>query len=80
MTSLVRLSRNVLMRFSRTSATTSTPSGPRVQPSGTSKNLSEASRAADGTDVAMRDAAQGAKKTTSGATNQQANTYVHFYY
>lgn len=49
MTSPVLLSRNALMRFSHTSATMSTSTGGvRVQPSGASKNLSEASRAGDG--------------------------------
>ena len=78
MTTLVRLSRNVLIRLSRTSATTSTPTGgTRVQSSGASKNLSETSRAGDGTDMAMQDAAQGANKT--GSTNQQASMYAHFH-
>ena len=72
MTSVARLSRNVLIGFSRSSATTTTPSGgARVQPSGASKNLSEASRAGDGTDMAMRDAAQ--QGTNPKSTGQQSN-------
>jgi hypothetical protein len=54
MASLFRNSRNILTRFScvyRSAGTT-------VQPSGPSTNLSQASRMADGTDAAMKDAKQ----------------------
>lgn len=72
MASVVRFSRNVFIRVSRSSATTSTSSGgAKVQPSGASKNLSETSRAGDGTDMAMRDAAQ--RGTNSKSTGQPSN-------
>ncbi|CAF0892145.1 unnamed protein product [Adineta steineri] len=62
MASLFRNSRFMLTHAScirRAAGTTSTSSGtPSTQPSGASGNLSQASRSADGTDMAMRDAKQ----------------------
>ncbi len=62
MTSLFRNSRTILTKIScirRSAGTTSTSSGgTAVRPSGASTNLSQTSRSADGTDMAMRDAKQ----------------------
>jgi hypothetical protein len=59
MTSLFRNSRTILTRvlcIRRSAGTTSTSSGgTAVRPSGASTNLSQTSRSADGTDIAMRD-------------------------
>jgi len=68
MTSLFRNSRIILTQVScirRSAGTTSTSSGgTSVRPSGFSTNLSQASRSADGTDMAIRDAKQ--RATSSG--------------
>ena len=62
MTSLFRNSRIIsaqILCIRRSAGTTSTSSGgASVRPSGASTNLSQASRSADGTDMAMRDAEQ----------------------
>ncbi len=87
MTSLFRNSRIVLIGAScirRSAATTSTSSGgTAVRPSGASQNLSEASRAADGTDMAMRDAKQrgtSSDSSKSKSTGEQSQRYVDFAY
>lgn len=91
MSNLFRNSRNALTRlsyFGRSSATTATSSGgTAVKSSGASTNLSQASRSADDTDGALRDAAQrgtssnssSSGPTGSKSTSGKANTYVHFY-
>jgi hypothetical protein len=80
MTSLFRNSRTILTGVScirRSAGTTSTSSGGTGgRPLSTPTNLSQASRSADGTDMAMRDAQQ--RGTSSDPIKQQSSTYVDF--
>ncbi len=77
--SLVRNSRTIATRIScirRSAATTSTSSGGTdVRPSGASTNLSQASRSADGTDMAMKDAKQ-RTNTSDPAKPQSSSKYI----
>jgi hypothetical protein len=85
MTSLFRNSRRIVTQFSciyRSAGTTSTSSGGTgIRPSGASTNLSQASRSADGTDMAMRDAEQRATPADPikpKSAGESTGTYVDF--
>lgn len=85
MTSLFRNSRSILTQISciRRSAATTSASGSdkQVRSSGASSNLSETSRSADGTDMAMRNAEKRATPSDPirpKPAGEPSHTYVDF--